>query len=219
MENRSSRRLPATSAARAAVLMLLAAASGAILTGCPSNDPPDSSSAKGKTPKTCAAAAAATSSPAGALDIGKLLATRLPDLKGNIKPLGDYMGGGGLIVLFVDTTCPFSAIAIGDAPAVSKALASQKIALVLLNTDDDQEDVQRFYAKNNPKSPVVYDTTAATRDLCNVKSVPIALFITPEKKIGYQGKAVWATMATAIEVARGLPAGTINIATPGTGFG
>jgi hypothetical protein len=48
------------------------------------------------------------------MDVEKLLAAKLPDLKDQMKPLGEYKGSSGLMLLFVDTSCPFSAAAKSD---------------------------------------------------------------------------------------------------------
>jgi hypothetical protein len=153
------------------------------------------------------------------LQVKELLASKLPDLKDTVHPLGEYVDKGGLMILFVDTSCPFSAIALKEMPMVAKAIAGQKIGAVVVNNDDAKAKVLAFYAKNDAGAPVVYDTGATTRDQWNVHSVPIAVYIGPTGKIGYQGEAVWANMGLAIEQTLGLPAGTLKFTTAGTGFG
>ena len=128
------------------------------------------------------------------IDVEKLLADKLPDLKDQLRPLGEYKGRGGLVLLFVDTSCPFSAAALRDMPTVSKSLAEQNVNAVVLNNGDAQSKVRDFYARNDPGVPVVYDVGAATREHWNVHSVPTVVYITPAGKIGYQGEAIWADM-------------------------
>ena len=82
-------------------------------------------------------AATCRSSARGRLTSRKLLADKLPDLKGQVKPLSEYKGSGGLVLLFVDTSCPFSAAALQDMPMVSKSLAGQNVNAVVLNNGDD----------------------------------------------------------------------------------
>jgi len=153
------------------------------------------------------------------IDVASLLATCHPVLGGEPKPLGQFKGEGGLVLLFVDTKCPFSAIALAEMPGVAKTLAQQKVAAVIVNNDDSQEKVTSFYAKKPPGAPVLYDVGSATREQWNVQSVPIAVYLTPSGKIAYQGEAVWAKLATAIESSQGLAGGTIKFSTTGTGFG
>ena len=153
------------------------------------------------------------------IDVAKLLAATLPDVKGSTKPLGEYMGSGGLVLVFVDTSCPFSAVALKDMPMVSKAIAPQKVSVVAVNNDEAKDRVQAFYAQTDPGVPVVYDTGAGTREQWNVQSVPIAVYITPDKKIRYRGEAIWANMGTAIDSSLGLAPGTTKFAAAGTGFG
>ena len=111
------------------------------------------------------------------------------------------------------------AIALAEMPGVAKTLAQQKVAAVIVNNDDSQEKVTSFYAKKPPGAPVLYDVGSATREQWNVQSVPIAVYLTPSGKIAYQGEAVWAKLATAIESSQGLAGGTIKFSTTGTGFG
>ena len=154
------------------------------------------------------------------MDVARLLAdTRLPDLKGETKPLGEYMGTNGLFVLFVDTKCPYSAKAMADVPAVIKVLQQRQINSVLLNTDDTKETVLSFYASHPPATPVVYDVTAASRKAWGVNSVPIVVLVKADRTVAYQGKAVWAEVGAAVEKANGLAAGTVQFTPKGTRFG
>jgi hypothetical protein len=153
------------------------------------------------------------------IDVEKLLADKLPDLKDQLRPLGEYKGSGGLVLLFVDTSCPFSAAALKEMPMVSRTLAGQNVNAVVLNIGDAQSEVRDFYARNDPGAPVVYDVGAATREHWNVHSVPIVVYISPAGKIGYQGEAVWADLGKAIETSLGLASGAIKFTAAGTGFG
>jgi hypothetical protein len=153
------------------------------------------------------------------IDAEKLLADKLPDLKDQIRPLSEYKGRGGLVLLFVDTSCPFSAVALRDMPTVSKSLAGQNVNAVVLNNGDAQSAVRDFYARNDPGVPVVYDVGAATSEHWNVHSVPVVVYISPAGKVGYQGEAIWANMGSAIETSLGLAHGAIKFTAAGTGFG
>ena len=153
------------------------------------------------------------------IDVEKLLANKLPDLKGDARPLGQYMTSGGLMLLFVDTSCPFCAIALKEMPMVSKALGDQKVGVIIVNNDDAKDRVRDFYAKNDPGAAVVYDVGTGTREQWNVHSVPIAVYISPAKKLVYRGEATWPNMGSAMETSLGLATGTIKFTAAGTGFG
>ena len=154
------------------------------------------------------------------LDPATLLATtRLPDLTGKTGTLADRMGEGGLLLVFVDTTCPFSGTAIGEMPAVAKTLAQHKVPSVLVNIDQPKDGVAAFYQKRDPGAPVVYDATTTTRLQWNVTSVPTVVYLSPAKQIAYSGNAVWKDLAAAVEKARNLPAGTLKFAAGGTEYG
>ena len=153
------------------------------------------------------------------IDAGKLLAEKLPDLKDQLRPLGEYKGSGGLVLVFVDTSCPFSATALKDLPTVSKSLAGQNVNTVAVNNGEARADVLDFYSRNDLGVPVVYDVGSATREHWNVHSVPTVVYISPAGQIGYQGNAVWADMGAAIETSLGLARGAIKFTATGTGFG
>lgn len=161
----------------------------------------------------------ATTQAGRALDVDALLAKALPNLDDEAKPLSRYMGGGGLMLMFVDTSCPFCAAAMKEMPVVAQVLEEQKIAAVIINNDDSRERVKAFYAKNQPATKVVYDSGPATREAWNVNAVPTVIYITPGRNISYQGKALWADMGLAIEKSLSLPAGSIKFTSGGTSYG
>lgn len=148
-----------------------------------------------------------------------LAATKLPRVDGTVKPLRDYVGQHGLLVVFVDTSCPFSGTAIGDMPNVAAALAGHGIPCVLINLGDPKEEVLDFYAKRNTGTPVLYDVTTATLENWKVDSVPTVCFLDTEGKVFYRGNAVWSDLAAAVEKALELPAGSVKFGREGTEFG
>ncbi len=153
------------------------------------------------------------------IHVEELLAEKLPNLKDQLRPLREYQGSGGLVLLFVDTTCPFSAVALREMPAVSKTLAGRNVNAVVLNTGDSQSDVREFYGRNDPGAPVLYDVGAATRNRWNVRSVPVVVYISPAGQVVYQGEAIWANLGSAVETSLGLAPGAVKFTATGTGFG
>lgn len=157
---------------------------------------------------------------ASELDVPKLLAaTKLPDLKGAVKSLREYMGPRGLLITFVDTTCPFSEIAVGDMPIVTGALARHRITTVLVNLDDEEEDVRHYFAKHRAATPILFDVTTTTKNLWNVQSVPTVALVDTDGKLLYMGKAVWRDIAVAGEKMLSLPTGSIKFSATGTEYG
>jgi hypothetical protein len=146
-------------------------------------------------------------------------ATKLPDLAGATKPLGEYHGKGGLMVLFVDTTCPFSGTAIGDVTAVAKVLGDQGIATVLVNLADKEDAVKKFYAARALGVPVVYDVTKATQKAWQVTMVPTVCVFDADGTLLYRGNAVWKDLGSAADGILKLPAGSVNFTQAGTGLG
>ena len=90
---------------------------------------------------------------------------------------------------------------------------------MLINLDDSEETVKEYFTGRKTGAPLLYDVTTETRKRWGVRSVPTVIFVSPDKKIGYNGNAVWATVATAIEKSRGMKAGTIQFSAKGTEFG
>jgi len=155
-----------------------------------------------------------------ALDVPKLLDdTRLPDLEGNVKSLRDREGAKGLLALFVDTQCPFSATAIGEMSSVASVLGKQSINSVLVNIDEAKPAVTEFYAQKKTGMPVMYDTGKGTQTAWAVTAVPTAVLIDSSDAIVYRGRAIWADVGAAAEKALSLPAGTIKFTAKGTGAG
>lgn len=154
------------------------------------------------------------------LDVPKLLAeTKLPDLAGAVKPLGEYKGKGGLVAVFVDTTCPFSGEAIGDMPKVIAAVAKHDVPTLLVNLADPAATVKEFYAKRTAAGPLVFDTTKATQAAWKIDSVPTVFLFDASGNVIYRGKAVWKDVATAAESMLKLTAGSLKIGAAGTEFG
>jgi thiol-disulfide isomerase/thioredoxin len=155
---------------------------------------------------------------AAVLDIPKLLAkTTLPDLKGKKTTLAKCAGKSGLLIMFVNTTCPYSAIAIDEFPKVAETLAKRKIGCVMVNVADPAARVKQFYAKKQT-SLLLWDTTQDTALAWDVQAVPTTVFIT-NGAVKYRGGGEWGSLAKGIEGALSLAEGTILFPTKGTEYG
>ena len=134
-----------------------------------------------------------------ALDAPALLAgTRLPDLSGKVKPLAEYRGPKGRLLLFVDTKCPFSASASKEMPVVAASLAGHGIATVLVSIGDPEADVRKSYGANLPGMQVVYDNGKQTQQNWNVQFVPLAVLLDAAGQVVYRGSPVWASVASSL---------------------
>ena len=203
---------PAASLTAATLLAILAV-------GCQSaeNAPPAPAS-QAVSPVTDPGPDAATSGVA-ALDASKLLdETRLPDLKGAARSLRDRMGPKGLLIVFVDTNCPFSATAINEMSSVASVLAKHEVPSVLVNVGEPQATVEQFYAERQVGLPVIYDTGKKTLAAWAVTSTPTAIMMDSGGAVAYRGKTVWADVGAAAEKSLKLPAGSLKFTVKGTGF-
>ncbi len=154
------------------------------------------------------------------LDAPKLLAaTRLPDLAGAVRPLAEYGGEAGLLLVFVDTTCPFSESAIGDLPEVSATLEGHEVPCILVNLGDPAEAVAEFYRSRKTGAKVVYDVGTSTQLTWNVQSAPTVVLIGAGGEIAYNGPAVWKDVAGAATKLLSLPPGSITFGAKGTEYG
>ena len=155
-----------------------------------------------------------------ALDGKKLLAeTSLPDLEDNIIKMKDLLGPEGLVVLLVDTTCPFSGEALRDMPTVAPVLAQANVGSVVVNIDGSRERVAEYFGGKDVGTTLIYDPTDTTMKAWNIRSVPTVVYLTPDEKIAYNGVAVWGQVANAIGQARHFPPGTIKFTVQGTEYG
>jgi len=203
-----------------AALLTAATLVAMLAVGCQSaeNAPPAPPAPPAVSPTTNQGPAAATPG-AAALDASKLLdETRLPDLDGTVRSLRDRMGPKGLLVVFVDTNCPFSATAIREMSSVASVLAKQEVTSVLLNVGEPQATVERFYGQRQVGIPVIYDTGRATLKAWAVTSTPTPFLIDSAGAVAYRGNAVWADVGAAAEKSLKLPAGSLKFTVKGTGF-
>lgn len=155
------------------------------------------------------------------LSIRELLTTtELPSVHNNkTLPLAFYAGKGGLMLVFVDTSCPFAGQAISDLPNVARTLSWYKLTTVLVNVDDAKDATLSFYKQRALSLPVVYDTTTATRLRWGVSSVPTVFLVGSDYSAHYTGPAVWKHVAQAAEKSLGLSAGDIKFDSAGTEYG
>ncbi|HDY64612.1 MAG TPA: redoxin domain-containing protein [Phycisphaerae bacterium] len=154
------------------------------------------------------------------LDVPKLLdSTKIPNTKGEVKSLREYMGPKGLFIIFVDTTCPFSREIMADIQKIAKTMAQHDVPSVLVNLDDAKNDVLALYTELDPGAPVLYDVTTTTKKKWDVHSVPTVVLVDTNGSVGYRGKAVWDDVSAEAEKALKLPPGSLKFGAKGTEFG
>jgi hypothetical protein len=157
---------------------------------------------------------------ADTLDGPKLLdETCLPALGAAVGSLRTYMGSKGLLVVFVDTKCPYAALAMSELPGVATVFAGQGVPCVLVNIGESRETVEKFFAAKKMAMPVLYDTSKAAQKAWAIAYVPTVVLMDSSGAIAYRGKAVWADLGAAGEKGLHLPAGSLKLAAKGTEFG
>ena len=151
------------------------------------------------------------------LDVPALLAaTKLPALDGTVKPLRDYRGKNGLLLLFVDTYCPFSAAAAKDIPVVAEALNKRDVRVVLVNIGDPEARVKSFYSAGLAGATVVFDTGKTVQDRWSIQFVPTAVLLDADGNLVYSGSPVWGHVSEKVAAALNLPVDSVKINVQGT---
>jgi thioredoxin-related protein len=149
-----------------------------------------------------------------------LTSTKLPELGGSTQALSEYAGPGGVMLVFADTSCPYSNQAVTELSGVSLTLSkAAQINTVVVNISDPEKSVREYYAKKKLDLPVVYDVGTATRIGWDVHSVPTIILFDAQGRIAYNGPAVWSDVGQAGEMALGLPPGALKFQAKGTKFG
>jgi len=140
-----------------------------------------------------------------------LAATKLPDLAGAVKPLAEYRGRGGLMLVFVDTNCPYAGTVISQMPQVAPVLAAVGLPTVLVNIGEAADVVQDAYSGEAVGAPVLYDTGGETQARWNVQFVPTVVLLDNAGKIAYHDSPAWGDIAAAAETMLRLAQGSIKI--------
>jgi peroxiredoxin len=151
------------------------------------------------------------------LDVPALLAaTELPSLDGKVKSLRDYRGKNGLLLLFVDTYCPFSATAAKDVPAVAEALQKRSVPIVVVNIGDPEARVKSFYNAGITGATIVFDTAKTAQDRWNIQFVPTVVLLDADGNLVYSGSPVWEHVTEKVASALNLPADSVKTSVQGT---
>ncbi|NLF30728.1 MAG: redoxin domain-containing protein [Planctomycetes bacterium] len=137
--------------------------------------------------------------------------TRLPSLDGPVRPLASYAGDRGLVIVFIDTVCPYAAAAAADLRSVGAQLKPLGLPVVAVALDDE-DAVRRHYADGVAGVPVLFDDTAGTRFRWQVDSVPLVVYIDAGGRVAYRGPALWNDLGAAI-------AAGVQVDSAGTGYG
>ena len=143
--------------------------------------------------------------------------TRLPALSGKTKSLAEYSGKNGLLLVFVDTRCPFSARASAEVPTVAAALGKQGISILMVNITDPEAAVKKTYGSLGTE--VVYDPGKETQQNWGIQFVPTVVLLDTAGQTIYRGSPVWADIATALEKKLNLSPASLKLDAQGTSGG
>lgn len=147
-------------------------------------------------------------------------ATVLPDLNGRTRPLDQYFGRGGLMVMFVDATCPFSDAAVDEVQQIADVLRPHGVPVVLIDLEDPLADTITYFRGKSLRLTVLHEATPRTRLTWDVWSVPTVVLFNTQRKVAYNGKAVWANVTGAAEKMLALSPGALSVSDiAGTEYG
>ena len=154
------------------------------------------------------------------IDVPALLAeTMLPALDGTAKSLRDYRGRNGLLFVFVDTYCPFSAAAAKEIPFVAEALNRRDVPTILVNIGDPETRVKDFYSAGIAGATIVFDTGKTEQDRWNIQFVPTAVLVDADGNLLYRGSPVWDRVTGKVAAELHLPADSVKAGVPGSSKG
>jgi peroxiredoxin len=79
------------------------------------------------------------------------------DLKGQSITLTTLKGQKATLLVFAQTSCSYTIDALPAIQSVANSFRTHDVALVVINTGEDQETIQPIYAKSLSNIPVVWD--------------------------------------------------------------
>lgn len=156
----------------------------------------------------------------GKLDVPSLLDDLcLYDSMGGTRRLRDFMGSSGLLMVFVDTRHPAPHQSIKDMPSVAPVFAEQGVRSVFVNLGESQTLFEKYYAKRQVVTPILYDPGRAAQHMWQIQKVPTVIMVDVAGAVVYNGPAIWAAVGMAVEQHLGLPAALLKCPVKGTDFG
>lgn len=109
----------------------------------------------------------------------------LDDLKGKNHVLPDYQGKV-LLVNFWASWCPPCIYEMPELTRLKKQLSDQPFEILAINVGEKKYKVRKFAKLINFNLPVLLDTSKATFDGWNIKTLPTSFLIDAEGNIRYR---------------------------------
>ena len=104
------------------------------------------------------------------------------DLKGNTRPLEDYLGSPTLLVLWA-SWCPECLAELGNLNTATRHLGVQGVQVIAVAIQDDLESVKSVPQVNHAIFPVLIDVKGELLDRYPTDGLPSAYLIGPEGEI------------------------------------
>ena len=150
-----------------------------------------------------------------------LYEAKLPNLDtGVVRPISDYAKRNGLLVMVVNTTCPYCGQAIDGFRDVITGLTRQGVGCLVVVADQaDQSTVLGHYKNRLPTSIIVHRKSNTMDKSWGIDSVPTVLVFDKNGSETYRGAAEWDKVAQGVEKSLGLTPNSINFGSKGTSYG
>jgi peroxiredoxin len=109
------------------------------------------------------------------------------DLDGQALTLTRLQGKKATLLVFAQTSCPYTIDALPAIQRVASAFRSHDVAVVVINTREEQETIQPIYAKSLSAIPVVWDKGGEISQQYGVDVTPFYFLLDQNGKVVKRG--------------------------------
>lgn len=149
----------------------------------------------------------------------------LPGIDGNEHQISDYVGPGGLVVVFICNHCPYVKAVIGRVVRDAKELSLRGIGFLAINSNDadaypaDSFDNMKLFAREHRLSfPYLHDSEQSLARAYGAACTPDFFGFNADMKLQYRGRLdASRTEAGAADIKRDLFDAMAEIARSGNG--
>ena len=125
------------------------------------------------------------------------------DLTGQVLTLARLQGKKATLLVFAQTSCPYTIDALPAIQSVGNAFRTHDVAVVVINTGEEQETIQPIYAKSLSNIPVIWDKTGEISQQYGVDVTPFFFLLDQNGKVvkhgSFKAKAVTGALNTLLD--------------------
>ena len=125
------------------------------------------------------------------------------DLDGQTLTLTRLQGKKATLLVFAQTSCPYTIDALPAIQNVANAFRTHDVAVVVINTREEQETIQPIYAKSLSNIPVIWDKVGEISQQYGVDVTPFFFLMDQNGKVvkrgSFKAKAVTGALNTLLD--------------------